>query len=98
MTSLLKISPKRSSLIDGATDTSVTENELIYVRFLDEGKPVNHYLGVEDIQNANATGILQTIETAFERSNVDNWKDKLVGFGSDGASVNLGVRGGVAAF
>ena len=43
-----------SILIDGATDSSVTENELIYVRYLNNWVPENHYLSIEDIENANA--------------------------------------------
>lgn len=37
-----------SILIDGATDSSVTENELIYLRFVENGKPVNHYFSIEE--------------------------------------------------
>ncbi|KAJ8307815.1 LOW QUALITY PROTEIN: hypothetical protein KUTeg_014598 [Tegillarca granosa] len=74
-----------SLIIDGATDSSLTENELIYIRTVqDGGVPVNHYISYEDIKNAN-------------ESNIDYWKKKVVGFGSDGAPVNLGFKGGVAA-
>ncbi|KAJ8310550.1 hypothetical protein KUTeg_012415 [Tegillarca granosa] len=87
-----------SLLIDGATDSLLTENELIYIRTVEDGGvPVNHYISCEDIKNANVKGILKTIDNAFEKSNIDNWKEKVVGFGSDGASVNLGFKGGVAA-
>jgi hypothetical protein len=85
-----------SILIDGATDSSVTENELIYLRFVEDGKPVNHYFSIENVEHANAAGILQTIEQAFVKKGLENWKDKLIGFGSDGALVNLGSRGGIA--
>ncbi|CAC5379271.1 unnamed protein product [Mytilus coruscus] len=85
-----------SILIDGATDSSVTENELIYLRFVENGKPVNHYFSIEDVEKADAQGILKEIEGAFTRNGIPNWKDKLIGFGSDGASVNLGCRGGIA--
>ena len=86
-----------SILIDGATDSSVTENELIYLRYVDRGEPVNHYFSIEDLAHADAQGILNSIEEAFNRNRLQNWKEKLIGFGSDGASVNLGIRGGVAA-
>ncbi|VDI00488.1 Hypothetical predicted protein [Mytilus galloprovincialis] len=85
-----------SILIDGATDSSVTENELIYLRFVENGRPVNHYFSIEDVEKADAQGILKEIEGAFTRNGIPNWKDKLIGFGSDGASVNLGCRGGIA--
>lgn len=97
--SIQKIAEKKfySILIDGATDSSVTENELVFVRLVNCGVPENHYLSIEDIQNANAQGILNWIEKSFERAEIADWKSNLVGFGSDGASVNLGSKGGVAA-
>lgn len=97
--SIQKIAEKKfySILIDGATDSSVTENELVFVRLVNCGVPENHYLSIEDIQNANAQGILNCIEKSFERAEIADWKSNLVGFGSDGASVNLGSKGGVAA-
>jgi hypothetical protein len=41
-----------SILIDGATDVSVTENELIYVRYAQSGVPVNQYFSIENIASA----------------------------------------------
>jgi hypothetical protein len=69
-----------SILIDGATDSSVTENELIYLRFVEDGKPVNHYFSIENVEHADAAGIVQTIEQAFVKKGLENWKDKLIGF------------------
>lgn len=37
------------------------------------------------------------VESAFSDIEVPNWKDKVVVFGVDGASVKLGKKGGVAA-
>lgn len=85
-----------SILIDGATDVSVTENELIYGRYAQSGVPVNHYFSIENIASADAAGILKSIEDSFERNGLPEWKDKLIGFGSDGASVNLVCRSGIA--
>lgn len=45
-----------SILIDGATDVSVTENELIYVRYAQSGVPVNQYFSIENIASADAAG------------------------------------------
>jgi len=39
-------------------------------------------------------GILDTLNGAFEESGIHWWKDKLVGMGADGASVNLRKKGG----
>ncbi|XP_063438155.1 zinc finger protein 862-like [Mytilus trossulus] len=83
-------------LIDGATDVSVTENELIYVRLLQDGIPANKYFSIEDVESADAAGVLNSINEAFDRHGLPDWKEKLIGFGSDGASVNLGNRSGVA--
>lgn len=70
--SVQKIMDKKfySILIDGATDSSVTENELIYVRYLNNGVPENHYLSIEDIENANALRIKNCIDTAFNRAEI----------------------------
>lgn len=37
------------------------------------------------------------MKESFEGAGILEWKDKLVGIGADGASVNLGKKGGVAA-
>ena len=42
-------------------------------------------------------GILDTVKESFQGFGILEWKDKLVGIGADGASVNLGKKGGVAA-
>ena len=42
-------------------------------------------------------GILETVNGAFGDCGIPRWKDKLVGMGADGASVNLGKKGGVWA-
>lgn len=42
-------------------------------------------------------GIIQAVESALSDVEVPNWTEKVVGFGADGALVNLGQKGGVAA-
>lgn len=75
---------------------SVTDNGLIYARYAQSGVPVNQYFSIENIASADAAGILKSIEDSFERNGFPAWKDKITGFGSDGASVNLGCRSGIA--
>ena len=41
-------------LNDGCTDSSVTEQEIVYVLFLDNGVPIFKYVSVESSENANA--------------------------------------------
>ncbi|XP_058630025.1 zinc finger protein 862-like [Onychostoma macrolepis] len=86
-----------SIMIDGATDAGTIENELIYVRFLGEEGPVNVFLSIQDVKQGTAAGILHAIYTAFEEADISDWRHKLVGFGSDGAAVNVGCRNGVSA-
>ena len=45
-------------LMDGSTDSSVTEQELIYVLFLDsKGMPSVKFLSIENVQHAHADGL-----------------------------------------
>ena len=39
-------------------------------------------------------GLLETVNGAFSDVGISQWKEKLVGMGSDGASVNIGKKGG----
>ena len=55
------------------------------------------YLNIADITAADARGIIKAIENSFQSISYDNWLPKLVGFGSDGASVNRGKKEGVHA-
>ncbi|KAM3877939.1 quattro [Diretmus argenteus] len=84
-------------IIDGATDSATLKNELIYIRYLSNDGPVNSFLSIEDVKNGNAAGVLDTIYAAFEEAGITDWRERLVGFGSDGAAVNVGCRSGVAA-
>lgn len=46
-------------LNDGSTDTSVIEQEMLFVLFLNEGTPTIKYLGIESVKSADAPGIKQ---------------------------------------
>ena len=50
---------------------------------------------IYDIQVANSEGLLACVESALNRSGIDNWEDHLVGYGADGAAVNFGAKRGV---
>ena len=84
-----------SAMADGSTDSGIIEQELLFVRYLNNGLPVNRFLTVQSVKHANADGILQAIDNGFNYANVMNWKDGLVGFGADGASVMMGRQNGV---
>jgi hypothetical protein len=87
-------------LVDGSTDVGVQEKELVYVLFINKsGQPVTRLLGLIAVETADALGIVNAIGKAFRHLGIseETYKSKLVGFMSDGASVNFGVRGGVVA-
>ena len=63
--------------MDGITDSSVTEQELICVLFLDsKGAPSVKFLSIENVKNAHADGLKASILQAFERLKLTNWKKK----------------------
>ena len=47
--------------------------------------------------SSSLLGLKEAISATFEDTEVENWKGKLVAFGADGASVNLGKKAGLAA-
>ena len=42
-------------LHDGNTDSSVMEQEVVYVLFLDSGVPIVKYVSMKSVENANLT-------------------------------------------
>ena len=87
-----------SLLVDGSTDSSVTEKELTYVAYLgSSGEAEVHFLAMKYVQDATAAGLVACITDTFQALGIDDWQKKLVSVCMDGAAVNLGVRRGVAA-
>ena len=82
-------------MCDAATNVAVIEQQIVYIRYLENGIARNKYLALEAleaVQHANAEGLLNAINKAFERAEVCDWKRKLVGSDTDGASVMRGHR------
>ena len=86
-----------SVFCDGSTDRTETEKELIMVKIIKGFYPVMLFLSLEEPPNAKAPGILAALDNAFAKFGIPNWKEKLLGFCSDGASVNFGQVRGVSA-
>lgn len=88
-------------LIDGDTDISNTECEIVYVRLVEGGKPVTLLVGQQTLEHSHANGVLDATKAAFNAvcpdDNGGSWMKKMISFGADGASVNMGHRGGVIA-
>ena len=83
---------------DGATDASVTEQEIVFIRFAARGSPKVHFIGVASVEKADTATIYTEIKKVTDEVlGTNQWGEKLVAFGSDGASVMTGVKAGVVA-
>ena len=54
-------------LSDGSKDSSVTEQELVYVLFLLCGKPMLKFLSIEPANNANAEGFIVALRKLLNK-------------------------------
>lgn len=82
-------------MFDGATDCSVSEVEIVYVHLVSPtGEPHEIFIGLVDLQHAHADGVFEAISEAMITYGIDDWLDKLVGAGADGAAVNVGEKQG----
>ena len=87
-----------SILMDGSTDSSVTEQELIYILFLSKnGIPEVKFFSIESVKSADAEGLKSSLKEAFERIGISCFENRLHGLNVDGASVNTGVHRGLGA-
>ena len=81
-----------SVLCDGSTDKNVTEQEVIYVIFVDPDTklPVLKFFTVVVPESQDSVGIKQTITDCFQEHGLSDILERIVFIGSDGASVNSG--------
>ena len=87
-----------SVMSDSSTDRSLNEQEIIYIRNINHcAIPQSLYVGLGAIRRADGKGILEVIDQVLLKRGWIDWKDKLVGFGADRASVMMGCKNGVAA-
>ncbi|XP_067668254.1 zinc finger protein 862-like [Haliotis asinina] len=88
-----------SVMIDGATDSSVSENEVIYVRTVLNGKAENKLVEVIAIEHGHAEGVISATKSALSRVGIsdETLTSRIVGFCADGANVNMGQRNGVVS-
>lgn len=84
-----------SIFCDGTTDRTDTEKEVILVKVLEDYYPKIKYFKLQEPENTKADGILAAIDQAFFEANLQQYKQKTIGFCSDGASVMMGARRGV---
>lgn len=88
-------SPVFSILIDETTDISVINEMVIYTRFITSDAQVcTVFLKIVELSNGSAETIEAALMTYLEEKSIP--LSRLVGFGSDGASVMIGKHSGVA--
>ena len=88
-----------SVMIDGATDSSVSENEAVYVRTVLNGKAENKLVEVIAIEHGYAEGIISATKSALSKVGIsdDEMSSTIVGFCADGTNVNTGQMNGVVS-
>ena len=81
--------------MDGSTDASILEREAIFAITFNPSPPGTDkigakvsYLDLADLHGADANSVLKSIKVSVKSVYGDEFMPKLVGFGSDGASVN----------
>ena len=74
-----------SILQDGSTDLSVSEQELIYIFFLYESRPVLKYFSIENPPVADAQNLVECVKEAFHRIGKTDLFSHLYGLNEDGA-------------
>ena len=91
----LRDSPFFSLCIDETTDVSITKQLIVYGRYIVDGAVQTSFLRALELPNGQARTITDAVCSLCADLEVD-LKHRLCGLGSDGASVMLGVRGGVS--
>ena len=86
-----------SILSDGSTDTSTQEEEIMYVRYLEDNIiPKTAFVALKALEKADASSIHAALVSTLEGElEISDWKDNLVSGCFDGAAVNLGCKSGV---
>ncbi|XP_070550348.1 zinc finger protein 862-like [Ptychodera flava] len=102
----IKASRFLSILGDGSTDASIVEQEIVYLRYVDQTEcvPKTREIDIIPLASANADGVFRALESGLQSVNL-NFNDlkheqnkdgpMLVGVNFDGAAVMMGVKSGV---
>lgn len=73
--------------------TNLTKKQKYYIS--EQQQRETTYVGIKNIPKADSHGILNALEHLLTVHFGDEWRQKVVGFGSDGASVMTGSKNGV---
>ena len=72
----------------------------MYVRYVSNGRAVNKFIGLQELESGDATGVLQAVDQVLQDNadiTLDMQRQKMVNVNLDGASVNMGIYNGIAA-
>ena len=84
-----------SVMIDETTDVAVLNEMVIYARYVENGKVVTNFLKICELFNGTADTTETTLVANMEDKGLS--MSKMVGLGTDRASVMTGVHNGVGA-
>ena len=85
-----------SVIVDGSSDSSITENEMVYIHTCRKGEVKTTFIKCCQVQRGTALGVINAIKKSAETvMEFNTFLVKLVAMGSDGASVMLGKKSGV---
>ena len=79
-------------LTEGSTDSAVIEEEVLYLLFLNEGKPEIKFFSIETPSHTTAEGLKEAISSALKRTRMTEFHTKLADFNVDDTSVNTGIH------
>ncbi|XP_018399003.1 PREDICTED: uncharacterized protein LOC108776788 [Cyphomyrmex costatus] len=82
---------KFSLIVDESTDRGCTKHLCIVVRFFQDKKVIDCFLGLIPLKDATAEDLYDKV-TAFFNLNKIPYKTNLIGFASDGANVMVGTK------
>lgn len=86
---------KYSLIIDESTDISTSKQLGIVIRYFSRKLKnfVSSFLALEPLKTSDATGIVEALLSCLQKYGLD--KNKMVGLGTDNASVMTGINNGV---
>lgn len=83
-----------SLLIDESTDISTDQTLIVYIQFVYNGEAQTRFLEITELSRGTADAITDTVLNLLEQKKLPI--EKAYGMATDGASVMVGVRRGVA--
>ncbi|KAJ8036990.1 hypothetical protein HOLleu_17688 [Holothuria leucospilota] len=83
-----------SLLFDGRTDKSLSEKEIIIIKYLDEGVPTIKLLSITEPESGKAEAVFEAIKAKAEDMDLSLGRS-CIAMAAHGASVNFGSQSGM---